>query len=134
MSTLEVISNISADSFHHQVVQTPKPSIALVYMPWGAVSRGAIAVSLLKQLLKHHNYSCDIHYLNIRFAKEIGVDLYTRIAEASGIYREWFFCHRIVRTEWLGTVGKQLGLTFRYIRHTFKIRTFCNCWGNRRPL
>lgn len=102
MSTVEVTSNISSDSFPHHVVQTPKASIALVYMPWGAVSRGAIAVSLLKQLLKRHHYSCDIHYLNIGFAREIGVDLYTRIAEASAFLPEWFFSTALFGRNGLG--------------------------------
>lgn len=102
MSALNALSNIAADSVHPQVTETPKLPIALVYMPWGAVSRGAIAVSLLKQLLKSHDYSCDIHYLNIRFATEIGVDLYSRIAETSALLPEWFFATALFGQNGLG--------------------------------
>jgi len=80
----------------------PRPPVALVYMPWGAVSRGAIAVSLLKQVLKRHEYPCDVLYLNIRFAKEIGIDLYTRISEASAFFPEWFFATMLFGRDGLG--------------------------------
>lgn len=60
-------------------------------MPWGTVSRGAIAVALLKQVIKLRGYGCDVHHLNVSFAEQIGVDLYTRISEASAFFPEWFF-------------------------------------------
>jgi ribosomal peptide maturation radical SAM protein 1 len=60
-------------------------------MPWGTVSRGAIAVALLKQVVKSRGYDCDVHHLNIPFAQQIGIDLYTKISEASAFFPEWFF-------------------------------------------
>ena len=60
-------------------------------MPWGAVSRGAIGATILKQCLKQHGFTTDIHYLNILFAEQIGVDLYLKIANESAFFPEWFF-------------------------------------------
>lgn len=104
MSTSELASNVSVARFQDQLLPAPKPPVAfaLVYMPWGAVSRGAIAVSLLKQVLKRHEYSSDVHYLNIRFAREIGIDLYTKISEASAFFPEWFFSNALFGPGGLG--------------------------------
>jgi ribosomal peptide maturation radical SAM protein 1 len=71
-------------------------------MPWGAVGRGAIAVALLKQVLKRQGYPCDVHHLNIRFAQEIGIDLYARISEASAFFPEWFFSTPLFGEKGLG--------------------------------
>jgi len=54
-------------------IATERPPVALVYMPWGSLSRGAIGASILKRCLKQHGYPADVHYLNIRFAEQIGV-------------------------------------------------------------
>jgi ribosomal peptide maturation radical SAM protein 1 len=89
MSTSEVPTTTSADFLYAGTA--PKPRVALIYMPWGTVSRGAIAVALLKQVVKLRGYDCDVHHLNIPFAQQIGIDLYTRISEASAFFPEWFF-------------------------------------------
>lgn len=52
-------------------------------MPWGAVSRGAIGVGILKPCLEQHGYPVDVHYFNVRFAKQIGAELYARISASS---------------------------------------------------
>jgi ribosomal peptide maturation radical SAM protein 1 len=72
-------------------LEKQKCQVALVYMPWGAVSRGAIGVGILKSCLERHGYPADVHYLNVRFAEQIGVELYTHISSASAFYPEWFF-------------------------------------------
>jgi ribosomal peptide maturation radical SAM protein 1 len=66
-------------------------SVALVYMPWGAVSRGSIAVGILKQCAKRAGFPTDVHYLNMRFAERLGVELYEKISASSAFYPEWFF-------------------------------------------
>ena len=71
--------------------QLAKNSIALVYMPWGAVSRGSIAIGILKQCAKSIGIEPDVHYLNIRFAEKLGFTLYEDIAASSAVYPEWFF-------------------------------------------
>jgi ribosomal peptide maturation radical SAM protein 1 len=68
-----------------------KGKVALVYMPWGAASRASIAASILKECARLHGYSCDVHYLNIWFAQQIGVDLYSKISEGYAFSPEWFF-------------------------------------------
>jgi len=60
-------------------------------MPWGSLSRGAIGASILKRCLKQHGYPADVHYLNIRFAEQIGVERYMQIGGASAFFPEWFF-------------------------------------------
>jgi ribosomal peptide maturation radical SAM protein 1 len=71
--------------------QLAKGSLALVYMPWGAASRGSIAIGILKQCAKSIGIEADVHYLNIRFAEKLGFTLYESIANSSAIYPEWFF-------------------------------------------
>ncbi len=103
MSTVDVISDLPASSPQDHSTSA-KPRVALVYMPWGTISRGAIAVALLKQVLKRHGYPCDVHHLNIRFAQEIGVDLYSRISEASALFPEWFFSTALFGAKDLGVL------------------------------
>jgi ribosomal peptide maturation radical SAM protein 1 len=91
MTNFVTVSELTGVSSSRPVRTIPKIKVALIYMPWGAISRGAIGVSLLKRLLKQHGHECDVHYLNIPFAKGIGFDLYSRISEASAFFPEWFF-------------------------------------------
>lgn len=107
MSTSESVSNVSVSTVRHPLTVADKPRVALIYMPWGAVARGAIAVALLKQVLKRQGYPCDVHHLNIRFAQEIGVDLYTRISEASAFFPEWFFSTALFGEKGLGLLDNK---------------------------
>lgn len=66
-------------------------SVALVCMPWGAVSRASIALGILKQCARRIGVEADVHYLNMRFAEMLGVDLYYKISENSAFFPEWFF-------------------------------------------
>src|ERR1044072_5955947 len=74
-----------------------KDPIALVYMPWGSVARGSIAIGILKQCAKNIGFRPDVHYLNIKFAEKIGVEVYESISEASAFFPEWFFSTEIGR-------------------------------------
>jgi len=65
--------------------------IALVYMPWGSVSKPSIALGILKQCAKNAGFTADVHYLNLKFAEMVGFELYERINGRSAIYPEWFF-------------------------------------------
>jgi ribosomal peptide maturation radical SAM protein 1 len=82
-----------------------KGRLALVYMPWGAASRASIATGILKECAKHNGYSCDVHYLNMWFAQQIGVDLYTKISESYGISPEWFFSCELFGKTGLGLLS-----------------------------
>jgi len=79
-----------------------KDPIALVYMPWGSVSRGSIAIGILKECAKQIGIRPDVHYLNIKFAEKIGVELYESISEASAFFPEWFFSSVLFGPQGLG--------------------------------
>jgi ribosomal peptide maturation radical SAM protein 1 len=55
--------------------------VCFVVMPFGGVHRPALGVSLLKAELKRTKLTAKIHYFNVKFAEEIGLGLYDRIAE-----------------------------------------------------
>ncbi|MGA7316025.1 MAG: RiPP maturation radical SAM C-methyltransferase [Silvibacterium sp.] len=65
--------------------------VALVCMPWGCVTKPSIAMGLLKNCAKRAGFATDVHFLNLLFAKRIGLKLYERIAEHSSAITEWFF-------------------------------------------
>lgn len=53
--------------------------VILVHMPWGALERPALGLSLLAANLRRRGIGCEVRYLNMRFADRVGVDLYQRI-------------------------------------------------------
>jgi hypothetical protein len=61
-----------------QAVKQPavKQPIALVNMPWGAVSQASIALGILKQVARNSGFEADVHYLNVEFAARLGFELY----------------------------------------------------------
>lgn len=65
--------------------------VALICMPWSSVAMPSIAMGILKQCVKRTGCSPTLHYLNVRFAQQIGVLLYEGISSRSHIYPEWFF-------------------------------------------
>ena len=67
--------------------------IALVNMPFFAVSRPSLGLSLLKADLDRLGYSSDIHYLNLSFASFIGYDLYDDLESRpeGRLALEWIF-------------------------------------------
>lgn len=72
-------------------VQPANPAVALIQMPWGAVSQGSIALGILKQLAKSSGFQADVHYLNMEFASMVGFELYENISVRSALDPEWFF-------------------------------------------
>jgi ribosomal peptide maturation radical SAM protein 1 len=50
--------------------------ILLVSMPFGALERQALGISILKPLLQSHGHFCDIRYLTFPFAEMIGPEVY----------------------------------------------------------
>lgn len=71
-----------------------KPRVALVYMPFGASNRPALGVSLLKSALARQGIPCDIHYLNLVLANELGTRMYDSIAlriEPDVLVGDWLF-------------------------------------------
>ncbi|MBI4232145.1 RiPP maturation radical SAM protein 1, partial [Candidatus Peregrinibacteria bacterium] len=56
----------------------------------------SISAGILKSSLSNHGISSDVHYLNLRFAKLIGLPLYRYIADEY-IAGEWFFSRYLFR-------------------------------------
>jgi len=54
--------------------------VLLLSMPYGALERPSIGLSLLKPSLNRHNIECDIMYLSFTFAEYIGYEEYRWIA------------------------------------------------------
>ncbi|MGR8981512.1 MAG: RiPP maturation radical SAM C-methyltransferase, partial [Gammaproteobacteria bacterium] len=50
--------------------------VLLISMPFGALDRPALGVSLLKARLSKYGIACDIQYLNVRFAELTGIEEY----------------------------------------------------------
>src|SRR5512139_1801439 len=71
-----------------------KPRLALVYAPFGACNWPALGISLLKSLLARQDIPCDIHYVNLLLADELGMQLCDRIAiqlPSVDLLGEWLF-------------------------------------------
>ena len=94
-----------------------KDPIALVYMPWGSATRGSIAVGIIKQCARNMGIQPDVHYLNIKFAEMVGVELYETISESSAFFPEWFFSSvlfgpkglGVLRNSWEDLLSTELG-------------------------
>ena len=74
--------------------QTSLPRVLLVVPPFHQAFIPALGVSLLKAALQRVNISCDVLYVNIRFAERIGPEFYTEIASEGRIQAlagEWIF-------------------------------------------
>ncbi|HET9790248.1 MAG TPA: RiPP maturation radical SAM C-methyltransferase [Candidatus Angelobacter sp.] len=67
------------------------PRVALVCMPWGSVAKPSLALAILKQCAQRAGYIPHLHFFNIRFAAQIGLQLYERISDLSFVHAEWFF-------------------------------------------
>lgn len=63
-------------------------------MPFAPVERPSLALSLLKARLSESDIACDVAYLNLAFARYIGLDAYRRIAAELphfALAGEWVF-------------------------------------------
>ncbi|HEX8129814.1 MAG TPA: RiPP maturation radical SAM C-methyltransferase [Pyrinomonadaceae bacterium] len=50
--------------------------ILLISMPFGALERPALGLSMLKARLAEEGFACDVRYLNFTFAEFVGADIY----------------------------------------------------------
>jgi len=71
--------------------------VTLVSMPFGFFNRPALGISLLRGALLRDGIDCDIHYLQLSFAKMIGPDLYRQIAQRAPrtLLGEWLFAQAL---------------------------------------
>jgi ribosomal peptide maturation radical SAM protein 1 len=77
--------------------------VALVCMPWGPVARPSLAVALLKECVRAAGFRPDVHFLNVRFAEYVGLEIYEQIA-LNTLYAEWFFSQALFGPDGLGEV------------------------------
>jgi ribosomal peptide maturation radical SAM protein 1 len=90
MSTT-IVQQENAAALPPGTVEAGEKDIALVYMPWGSVSKPSIALGILKQCAKNAGFTADVLYLNLKFAGMVGFEMYEHINGRSAIYPEWFF-------------------------------------------
>lgn len=64
---------------HSQSGRAPK--LLLVSVPFAAIHRPNIGLSLLKAVVEERGFHCDIKYLHLDFAKQLGVEQYTYVGE-----------------------------------------------------
>jgi ribosomal peptide maturation radical SAM protein 1 len=83
---------------------TSKVPVALVQMPWGAVSQPSIALGILKRTAENVGFPVDVHYLNIPFARRLGFELYESISVRSALDPEWFFSAALFGPNGLGSI------------------------------
>ncbi|MBV9761938.1 MAG: RiPP maturation radical SAM C-methyltransferase [Acidobacteriaceae bacterium] len=88
--------------------ETPINRVALVYMPWGSISRPSIAAGILKRCAAEAGFPADVHYLNLRFARLVGLQLYESTSNCSAFYPEWFFSTHLFGPAGLGLVENSL--------------------------
>lgn len=108
--------------------------VLLVSMPFGALDRPALGISLLKPVLATRGIHCDIRYLNLEFACLIGADEYRWVSTElpyTAFAGDWIFTeplygprpeadaayiNQILRSEW--RLGNDA------IRRVMRIRKF----------
>lgn len=96
----------------------PDKKILLISMPYGAMERPALGISLLKSALSGEGIPCDLEYLNFRFAEFIGAEEYRWISlelpyiafAGDWTFTRWLygarhveeerFCREILRDTW----------------------------------
>ena len=55
--------------------------VALVVMPFASASRPSLAAGWLKAELQGRGIQCGVHYLNLEFARRLGLERYEMMAE-----------------------------------------------------
>src|SRR5215212_1186899 len=53
-----------------------RPRVLLLSMPYGALERPALGISLLKSEVRASGFACDVRYLAFAFAEFVGADEY----------------------------------------------------------
>jgi ribosomal peptide maturation radical SAM protein 1 len=69
--------------------------VALVCMPWASVKTPSLALAILKQCVKQAGGAPDVYYLNLRFARQLGMPLYEVFSDESYLHPEWFFAQAL---------------------------------------
>ncbi len=61
-------------------MQRTTKRVALIHMPWGALERPTLGLSILKSILDREGIASEVHYLNTLFADFVGAERYRWIA------------------------------------------------------
>jgi ribosomal peptide maturation radical SAM protein 1 len=83
---------------------SPEDCVALVFMPWGAITRGSIGLGILKRCVQRLGVRADVHYLNTRFAAMLGLEFYQNVSDGEPLLPEWFFSHVLFGSHGLGLI------------------------------
>jgi ribosomal peptide maturation radical SAM protein 1 len=71
--------------------------VALINMPWAMANAPSIQCGLLKSIAMEAGHACDVHYLNMDFAAQIGYRTYRSLAEIGSerlhLLGEWLFSY-----------------------------------------
>lgn len=68
--------------------------IALIFMPFGSCRMPSLGISLLKSSVVQSGFECDVHYMNLSLAEQIGFDNYILVSErlpSRWMFGEWLF-------------------------------------------
>jgi ribosomal peptide maturation radical SAM protein 1 len=70
-----------------------KPRVLLINMPWAQVQTPSIQLGILKSSLSRNRIDSDVAYLNLAFAKKLGIHLYDAMISDStmNFFCEWLF-------------------------------------------
>jgi len=72
----------------------PMKRVALINMPWNSVSRGSLALGLIKRVLRRHKIPADVFYFNIRLAARMNLPVYEKISEQN-LFGDWLFSQHL---------------------------------------
>lgn len=72
-------------------------SVLIIVMPFGALDAPQVGAGTLQAELRARGIACDIAYLNLSFARGIGIDAYTEIGltAGEGFLGEWLFARSL---------------------------------------
>lgn len=72
--------------------------VLLINMPFGAIDRPALGLSLLKSWLHQYGYECAVQYFTFSFAEYIGIETYYEICSEvpyTAFVSEWIFAQAL---------------------------------------
>ena len=79
----------------------PETGVVLATMPYAHVMRPSIALRILKTALLKNGVCCSVEYVNVRFVKQIGIDLNSLMMHlrTDSLIGEWTFVGAAFREE-----------------------------------
>ncbi len=76
----------------------PGPRMCVVCMPFASLAHAALGASLVQAVARASGFACDLEYLNLRLAGELGFDVYNALGELSpptALVGDWVFAHLV---------------------------------------